>query len=303
MASSSSSASSPQQYRSRFGDTTWTKVFVGGLAWETPTEELRRHFEPFGDILEAVIISDKATGRSKGYGFVLSLSLSLFPPPPEDPARREHATGRGADPWQSASSRGPTSYLPDSLRVSLSSVAHWPRGVGATARRTIFQSNPTRPDPRSTILLSSAKSKLAASLRYMASYPSEYGYQQAAMYTSQMAAAPYYYPQLYGPTSPTNVGSSPYQPHYPNLGLGFPMQSQRAAAFPPLQAPPGPRPPLMQHPAPHMEGLPMPSSSHNYFFQLHAPQHAMPPLNSTLDSQAQHEPSSTSGADTDNQDV
>ncbi|KAL5992465.1 hypothetical protein ACLOJK_013384 [Asimina triloba] len=41
-----------------------------GLAWETPTEEMRRYFDQFGDILEAVIITDKNTGRSKGYGFV-----------------------------------------------------------------------------------------------------------------------------------------------------------------------------------------------------------------------------------------
>lgn len=57
-------------YRSQFGDTTFTKVFVGGLAWETPTEEMRRYFEQFGEILEAVIIADKNTGKSKGYGFV-----------------------------------------------------------------------------------------------------------------------------------------------------------------------------------------------------------------------------------------
>lgn len=61
-----------QQYhhRSQFGDTTFTKVFVGGLAWETPPEEMRKYFEQFGDILEAVIITDKNTGKSKGYGFV-----------------------------------------------------------------------------------------------------------------------------------------------------------------------------------------------------------------------------------------
>ncbi|KAJ0657707.1 putative RNA recognition motif domain, nucleotide-binding alpha-beta plait domain superfamily [Helianthus annuus] len=53
-----------------FGDTTLTKVFVGGLAWETPKEAMRDHFQNYGDILEAVIISDKTTGRSKGYGFV-----------------------------------------------------------------------------------------------------------------------------------------------------------------------------------------------------------------------------------------
>ncbi|KAF8084425.1 hypothetical protein N665_0718s0018 [Sinapis alba] len=55
---------------SPFGDTTFTKVFVGGLAWETQSDTLRRHFEPFGEILEAVVITDKNTGRSKGYGFV-----------------------------------------------------------------------------------------------------------------------------------------------------------------------------------------------------------------------------------------
>lgn len=53
-----------------FGDTTLTKVFIGGLAWETQKEALREHFDKYGDILEAVIISDKTTGRSKGYGFV-----------------------------------------------------------------------------------------------------------------------------------------------------------------------------------------------------------------------------------------
>ncbi|XP_020275682.1 probable RNA-binding protein ARP1 isoform X2 [Asparagus officinalis] len=54
----------------QFGDTSLTKVFVGGLAWETQGGALREHFEKYGDILEAVIISDKVTGRSKGYGFV-----------------------------------------------------------------------------------------------------------------------------------------------------------------------------------------------------------------------------------------
>ncbi|XP_052191461.1 uncharacterized protein LOC127800724 [Diospyros lotus] len=57
-------------YHHPFGDTTYTKVFVGGLAWETQSETLRRHFEQFGEILEAVVINDKHTGRSKGYGFV-----------------------------------------------------------------------------------------------------------------------------------------------------------------------------------------------------------------------------------------
>lgn len=71
--SGSSSNSGFQFFNSPFGDTTYTKVFVGGLAWETQSETMRRYFEQFGDILEAVVITDKNTGRSKGYGFVSCL--------------------------------------------------------------------------------------------------------------------------------------------------------------------------------------------------------------------------------------
>ncbi|KAL7607843.1 probable RNA-binding protein ARP1 [Lactuca sativa] len=64
------SGSSLQFLNHPFGDTTYTKVFVGGLAWETHSETLHRYFEQFGEILEAVVITDKHSGRSKGYGFV-----------------------------------------------------------------------------------------------------------------------------------------------------------------------------------------------------------------------------------------
>ncbi|XP_050158870.1 uncharacterized protein LOC126632494 [Malus sylvestris] len=37
---------------------------------QNQSDTLRRHFEQFGEILEAVVITDKNTGRSKGYGFV-----------------------------------------------------------------------------------------------------------------------------------------------------------------------------------------------------------------------------------------
>ncbi|XWS14338.1 hypothetical protein CRYUN_Cryun35bG0001200 [Craigia yunnanensis] len=65
-----SSSSGFQYMNSPFGDTTYTKIFVGGLAWETQSETMRHYFEQFGEILEAVVITDKNTGRSKGYGFV-----------------------------------------------------------------------------------------------------------------------------------------------------------------------------------------------------------------------------------------
>ena len=62
----------------QYNDTTLTKIFVGGLAWETQRDTMRRYFEQFGEILEAVVITDKNTGRSKGYGFVSSLFV-LYP--------------------------------------------------------------------------------------------------------------------------------------------------------------------------------------------------------------------------------
>ncbi|XP_027337760.1 RNA-binding protein 24-A isoform X1 [Abrus precatorius] len=54
----------------QYNDTTFTKIFVGGLAWETQRDTMKRYFDQFGEILEAVVITDKNTGRSKGYGFV-----------------------------------------------------------------------------------------------------------------------------------------------------------------------------------------------------------------------------------------
>ena len=65
----------PANLAGQFGDTTYTKVFVGGLAWETQRETMKKYFEQFGEILEAVVITDKNTGRSKGYGFVSPLSI------------------------------------------------------------------------------------------------------------------------------------------------------------------------------------------------------------------------------------
>lgn len=46
------------------------KVFVGGLSWNTDQESLANHFSKFGNIEEATVITDRETGRSRGFGFV-----------------------------------------------------------------------------------------------------------------------------------------------------------------------------------------------------------------------------------------
>ena len=46
------------------------KLCVGSLSWDTNDEGLRTAFSPHGEVSEAVVISDRDTGRSRGFGFV-----------------------------------------------------------------------------------------------------------------------------------------------------------------------------------------------------------------------------------------
>ena len=46
------------------------KLFVGGLSWETTDSDLKKAFAPFGEITEAKVITERGTGRSRGFGFV-----------------------------------------------------------------------------------------------------------------------------------------------------------------------------------------------------------------------------------------
>ena len=46
------------------------KLFIGGIAWSTTEDSLTAFFSQAGTVIEAKIIKDKNTGRSKGFGFV-----------------------------------------------------------------------------------------------------------------------------------------------------------------------------------------------------------------------------------------
>jgi len=46
------------------------KLFVGGLSWDTTDDALERAFGEFGAVSEAKVITDRETGRSRGFGFV-----------------------------------------------------------------------------------------------------------------------------------------------------------------------------------------------------------------------------------------
>ena len=46
------------------------KLFVGSLAWATNDDSLRDCFAACGTVVSAKVITDRETGRSRGYGFV-----------------------------------------------------------------------------------------------------------------------------------------------------------------------------------------------------------------------------------------
>jgi len=46
------------------------KLYVGNLSYSVTEERLQQHFAQYGSVVSARIITDKFSGRSKGFGFV-----------------------------------------------------------------------------------------------------------------------------------------------------------------------------------------------------------------------------------------
>ena len=46
------------------------RIFVGNLAFTTSEEDLAHLFHPYGTVERVQIVTDRATGRSRGFGFV-----------------------------------------------------------------------------------------------------------------------------------------------------------------------------------------------------------------------------------------
>ncbi|XP_028088065.1 glycine-rich RNA-binding protein 4, mitochondrial-like [Camellia sinensis] len=47
-----------------------SKLFIGGLSYGTDDQSLRDAFSGFGDVVDAKVITDRETGKSRGFGFV-----------------------------------------------------------------------------------------------------------------------------------------------------------------------------------------------------------------------------------------
>ncbi|KAG7538603.1 RNA recognition motif domain eukaryote [Arabidopsis suecica] len=63
------SITSPLRYLTIRGSC--SKLFVGGLSYDTNEPVLKNEFEKYGEIIEVKVICDHKSGKSKGYGFVL----------------------------------------------------------------------------------------------------------------------------------------------------------------------------------------------------------------------------------------
>jgi RNA recognition motif-containing protein len=46
------------------------KLFIGGLSWSTDDNSLRSAFEQHGEVVDAKVVLDRDTGKSRGFGFV-----------------------------------------------------------------------------------------------------------------------------------------------------------------------------------------------------------------------------------------
>ncbi|XP_022982326.1 RNA-binding protein 38-like isoform X2 [Cucurbita maxima] len=210
-------------YRSQFGDTTFTKVFVGGLAWETPTEEMRRYFEEFGDILEAVIITDKITSKSKGYGFVTfrdpeSAKRACLNPNPIIDGRRANcniaALGR------------PRPSPPRGRHQS---------GVNVQSASPLQLNLPPLPPPPPVVY----------SPYGYPSYNSDYNYHQQTVYNPQLRPPQFYQqsPYFYGYSRTFPIPSPSHQHRLPPSYMYYPT-------LPPAQFEPSfnyPQAPLVSH--------------------------------------------------------
>ncbi len=47
-----------------------TRIYVGNLPYSTDNEQLAQIFSAYGEVVEATVVFDRDSGRSKGFGFV-----------------------------------------------------------------------------------------------------------------------------------------------------------------------------------------------------------------------------------------
>lgn len=148
------------------------KVFLGGLAQTTTEDQVREYFQRYGYIIDCVVMKDRDTGRSRGFGFVQYDSTD-----PVEQIMRDYADHQVDGKWVEVKKAIPQDKLGGSPGGSRSS-SRGPSGKGAAA---------ALPSPYG------AYGK-GAPPAYGAWYPPPAGYPPAHSYPYSS----YYYPPHYG---------------------------------------------------------------------------------------------------------
>lgn len=199
-------------------DTTFTKIFVGGLPYHTTDKSLREFFDKFGDIEEAVVITDRQTGKSRGYGFVTMANREAAERACKDP--NPIIDGRKANVNLAYLGAKPRA-LPLAIKTGIPSVLPgqfgipqymYPASAYMTAAAgpsmlTALQQSPLSPTPGQYLDYSAAYgSQLAAATGFEATYP----YVNVSTAGLMAATSPYTYavPQQIAAAS----GHAFYQP-------------------------------------------------------------------------------------------
>ena len=64
------------------------RLYVGNLSWATTEESLKEAFEGYGPVESVSIITDRETGRSRGFGFGTKITMVELSMPTERRKRR-----------------------------------------------------------------------------------------------------------------------------------------------------------------------------------------------------------------------
>lgn len=192
-------------------DTTFTKIFVGGLPYHTTDKSLREHFEVFGEIEEAVVITDRQTSKSRGYGFVTMSNKSAADSACKDP--NPVIDGRKANvnlAYLGAKPRGNAQAAGMALTSAAAAAAagfRYPAMYGLQHPGYLYQSPYLPAGPATTAVLAPLSGNLAASsvgAQQLYEFPS---YTAGAFstaspsdpYTTQLAAAGAFMPAAAAP--------------------------------------------------------------------------------------------------------
>lgn len=214
------SPSTPASVTSQQKDTTWTKLFVGGLPYHTTDKSLREHFSIYGDIEEAVVITDRQTNKSRGYGFVIMGNRASAERACKDP--NPIIDGRKANVNLAILGAKPRGNITSGFPFAAASAA----GIGAGAYPAVLQNQFGVPQSYvyGSPYLGAATTASAAGLVPISGIPATQLSHAAAI----AAATNQFYE--YQQNAVAAAAAAPYPGQYATAGYEYPYSSAAAAA-------------------------------------------------------------------------